>query len=262
VVNRQHDDWEELATLDPYWAILSDPLKRFGGWNEEEFFRTGAREIDEVISAASELGHPLEFNKALDFGSGLGRLTRSLSSRFQECVGIDIAESMIDRAREINANWPNCRFVLNARSDLQDFPSNEFDFVYCNIVLQHLPSKALIRTYITEFIRVMKPGGLVIFQVLSFLPLKYRLQPTRRVYRLLRSVGFSASFVYRRLGLCPIRNNYIPRPEVLDHICSVGGDPLRSTEKNIEGLGIRSCTYYVTKKVDEGIKYRQKDSSP
>ncbi|HZI58619.1 MAG TPA: hypothetical protein VFF39_17695 [Verrucomicrobiae bacterium] len=34
-------DWEEMAAIDPLWAILSAPEKRFGSWDIDEFLRTG-----------------------------------------------------------------------------------------------------------------------------------------------------------------------------------------------------------------------------
>ena len=40
-LEQQAQDWNELAELDPYWAILTASGKRFGGWNTDEFFATG-----------------------------------------------------------------------------------------------------------------------------------------------------------------------------------------------------------------------------
>lgn len=244
---RQREDWEELAKLDPYWAILSVPSKRYGRWDSEEFFTTGDREIGEVMRHAADLGFPRSFYKALDFGCGLGRLTRSMTKYFAHCIGVDIAETMIQRASEIHSEWPSCRFTLNVRPDLQIFPSSQFDFVYSSIVLQHLPTRDLIRTYIAEFIRVMRPQGLAVFQILSYVPWKYRLQPTRRLYRFLRSMHCSSIWLYRRLGLTPIRNNYIPERDVLTWIGSCGGTTLRSEPNDAGPPGIRTCTYYVTR---------------
>ena len=36
----QRRDWDELAELDPYWAICTTPGKRFGAWEADEFFET------------------------------------------------------------------------------------------------------------------------------------------------------------------------------------------------------------------------------
>src|SRR5687767_8439812 len=82
-IERQGREWDELAELDPYWAICTAPDKRFGRWDREEFFATGEREVAEVLATAAELGLPRRHGAALDFGCGLGRLTRALAGRFQ-----------------------------------------------------------------------------------------------------------------------------------------------------------------------------------
>ena len=50
-IEQHHADWEQLAELDPMWAILSSPEQRFGGWDDEEFFATGEREVAELLRA-------------------------------------------------------------------------------------------------------------------------------------------------------------------------------------------------------------------
>ena len=54
----QQRDWEELADLDPYWAIASAPDKRFGGWGAEELMATGRAPIARLMRRAEELGRP------------------------------------------------------------------------------------------------------------------------------------------------------------------------------------------------------------
>jgi tRNA/tmRNA/rRNA uracil-C5-methylase (TrmA/RlmC/RlmD family) len=98
-LEQQAQDWNELAELDPYWAILTASGKRFGGWNSDEFFATGPPQADALMNRAAELGHPQERRRALDFGCGLGRVTRALADRFEECVGVDISENMIRHAQ-------------------------------------------------------------------------------------------------------------------------------------------------------------------
>ena len=39
-------EWEDLANLDPLFAILTDKSKQFGRWSREEFFASGQQEID------------------------------------------------------------------------------------------------------------------------------------------------------------------------------------------------------------------------
>jgi hypothetical protein len=53
---------------------------------------------------------------------------------------------------------------VNARPDLAVLPSLSFDFIYSDIALQHIPPDQS-RAYIAEFMRVLKPGGLAVFQL-------------------------------------------------------------------------------------------------
>ena len=55
---------------------------------------------------------------------------------------------------------------MNTDDDLRQFATDSFDLVYSWIVLQHLPPRIATR-YISEFARVIRPGGLACFQLPS-----------------------------------------------------------------------------------------------
>src|SRR4051794_14384082 len=76
-IEKHHDDWEQLAELDPMWAILSSPERRFGGWDEAEFFATGDQEVARLLARIDELGGLNGRAAALDFGCGVGRVSRA-----------------------------------------------------------------------------------------------------------------------------------------------------------------------------------------
>ena len=249
-IRQQERDWNELAELDPYWAILTRPGLRFGGWDRDEFFATGATEIDVVMRRAAELGHPQGRERALDFGCGLGRLTRPLAGRFDECVGVDISEGMVRGARELNADVPGATFMVNPADDLRLFDDASFDLVYSVIVLQHVPDRGAIESYVAEFCRVLRPGGLAIFQLPSHIPKIFRLQWRRRLYVGLRRLGLRAAFLYRRLHLLPIAMSAISEADIVALVTSRGARVLEVETAAASGLlnaGLKSTTYYVTR---------------
>jgi ubiquinone/menaquinone biosynthesis C-methylase UbiE len=249
-LKRHEQDWNELAELDPYWVILTTSGKRFGGWDSDEFFATGPPEVDGLMNRAGQLGHPEQHERALDFGCGLGRVTRALAAHFEECVGVDISEGMVKGARELNANVEGVSFVVNVATDLSVFTDGSFDFVYSNIVLQHVPDRLVIESYIAEFCRVLRPGGLLIFQLPSHIPAIFRLQWRRRLYVGLRSLGFGAPFLYRRLRLLPIAMSYVPEDEIKQLLHSGVCHLLKVETSSASGLlnaGLTSSTYYVTR---------------
>ena len=239
-------DWEDLSRLDPYWAILSDSSKQHGGWTSEEVLATGEYEVERLMARAERLGHPAERREALDFGCGAGRLTRALSGYFEECVGLDISEQMVETARSLNRDLDNCRFELNDREDLAALPAHSFDLVYTQLVLQHLPSRSPILAYIAEFVRVLRSGGLLVFQLPSHIPPIRRLQPRPRLYRLLRTLGVSPRVLYGRLRLQPIRMSAVPVGAVTQHLEGLGAGLLDVETEAVAG-GVRSTTYYVTR---------------
>ncbi|MBZ5493466.1 MAG: class I SAM-dependent methyltransferase [Acidobacteriia bacterium] len=158
-------NWEGLAQTDPLWAICTDPSKRNSQWDREEFFATGRKEIETVLGYATRVGLCIDKSRpALDFGCGVGRLTRAMSEYFSECRGVDISPTMISTARELNHDCPRCHFQLNEDTRLKCLPDNYFGFIYTNLVLQHI-APPCSHQYIVELIRILNPGGVLIVQV-------------------------------------------------------------------------------------------------
>jgi len=245
-LERQRRDWDDLAALDPYWAVLTRPGKRFGGWDGAEFFATGTTEADSLMERAARLAHPRERRRALDFGCGLGRVTRALARHFDTCVGVDISEDMLAGARRANATVEGVSFVR--AGDLSRFPDREFDLVYSTIVLQHVPDRSAIGAYIAEFCRVLRPDGLIAFQLPSHIPAIYRLQWQRRLYSVLRRLGVGAPFLYRRLRLQPMAMSFVPEPAVVRLLNSLGARVLDvETESAAVASGMKLTSYYATR---------------
>ncbi|OLB90429.1 MAG: hypothetical protein AUH25_04945 [Thaumarchaeota archaeon 13_1_40CM_38_12] len=247
-LRRQKRDWDDLANLDPLWAILSHKNKKFR-WDLNEFFSTGQTEIDEIIKIAEQLDYPRARGLALDFGCGVGRLTRAFAKSFQECYGVDISEIMITKAKILNQSIPNCKFILNTKNDLKVFQNNYFDLIYTNLVLQHLPDKKMIKSYLIEFVRILKKDGLLIFQLPHYYPMTYRvLIPVRRLaYIFLTSVGCNKKFIFEKLNLHPMRLNFIPEQEVIEFLETSRAKVLKIQINSYGGILNKSRTYFVTK---------------
>ena len=137
-IKRLRRHWDALGKTDPLWANLTNDDKRGGKWDADEFFLTGEQEIEEVMDFVGSLSVTFPYGRALDFGCGVGRLTQALAARFDEVWGVDIAPSMIEAANRYNRHPGTCHYYLNDRTDLTRFEDGSFDFIYSNIVLQHM----------------------------------------------------------------------------------------------------------------------------
>lgn len=157
--------WEFFAKSDPLWAICTDPAKKGRKWNLSDFFLSGEKEMQTVFEYIESIG--LFVNKrgyALDFGCGVGRLTQAFSKYFDFSIGIDISPTMIKLAKDFNKYPGKCQYLVNESDELTLFKDNCFVFIYTNLVLQHIKPK-YINNYIRSFVRLLKPGGILIFQV-------------------------------------------------------------------------------------------------
>ncbi len=146
------------------WAVLTDARYKDGHWDPDELFKVGVIEVDRVLLTAQERHLTFGRDAALDFGCGVGRLSQALAPHFDSVVGVDIAASMVAEAERLNKWGSKCRFVVNGRSDLSIFADRSFDFIVSLLVLQHIDPR-YSREYIREFVRVLGPSGLLVFQV-------------------------------------------------------------------------------------------------
>jgi ubiquinone/menaquinone biosynthesis C-methylase UbiE len=157
---------------------------------------------------------------------------------------VDISAGMIEQAQRLNDAHPACEFRLNTGGDLRQFESGSFDFVYSNIVLQHLPSVTAIAAFLHELIRVAQPDGLVVFGLANRVPFPYSLQGRRRAYALLRRLGVSETWMLSRTSLTPMRMTWMPHEGVL-RVLAEDGATLRADEVAADGLA-PGRRYYVS----------------
>lgn len=159
-------NWDQFGRDDPLWAVLTAADKREGGWDVDEFLKTGEEQVDSALEFLRTHGVDVPRQRALDFGCGPGRLTQALATRFDEVDGVDIAPSMIALARKWNRHGDRCRYHVNERSDLSLFADGTFSFIFTILVMQHMEAR-FQENYLREFGRCLAPGGFAFFQVVS-----------------------------------------------------------------------------------------------
>ena len=245
-ISRYQKNWNNLAEKDAFWAILAGPDKALDQWKLEEFFHTGVLEIERILQKITSLQINIQWKRALDFGCGVGRLTQALSPHFERVDGVDISQVMIDKANIFNRFDDKCVYHLIDSDNLAIFPESSFDLIYSRLVLMHIPPK-MIRNYLKEFVRILRPGGVLVFQI-----------PTGPINPILRIApqglidwGFNVSRnIYRMISKESQDGwemHWMPRTKV-DKILRKGGGKLLWTEPDdvVEGK-LETLDYFVTK---------------
>lgn len=175
---------------DKYWAKKvyqkMDPVE----YEEKRFSGPAGEIIDEVEkSSVLELllGHfPLNI---LDVACGTGRLSIFLKEKLNEKInltGLDISPQMLDLARKKAKIFGKGINFIEGDIYRLPFDDNQFDAVVGLRFSMHMPE---IETALKELSRVVKKGGLVIFDVWNFdslLRLKKRdcLPEERGIYKI------------------------------------------------------------------------------
>ncbi len=148
--------WEEAAATDSLHAIADqDTPETF-----EVSGRSDANRAWEVLPDSDAV--------VLEIGCGTGRVLQHLAGRYREVHGIDIAGEMVKQGEHRLGGVPNIHFHQGNGYDLEAFADESVDLVYSALVFQHMP-KTVAYNYFQETRRVLRPGGLFLFQVPNLL---------------------------------------------------------------------------------------------
>lgn len=163
-------DWEKWGATDPYYGVFSSEQYRaskLSNERKEEFFRSGEDYVDSMFTKMNTL-----FNKdilpdrAMDFGCGVGRLTKPLAKRCKHIIGIDVSTSMLKEARSNCSECQNISFVIS--DDQLSILTEGFDLVHTHLVLQHIPWHRGHRIVEQLLNRVNKGGYIVLHFVYKY----------------------------------------------------------------------------------------------
>jgi ubiquinone/menaquinone biosynthesis C-methylase UbiE len=154
-------DWDERARKDAFHYIASWRKD----WNPESFFESGEEDFQRFVTPVFERSQWDPQGKTmLELGCGAGRMTRSFSQRFSRVYAFDISPEMLRHAQVLYPDAANVTWTLGNGSDLSKVEEESVDFVFSYIVLQHMPAPKFAFRYIREMLRVLKVGGIFLFQ--------------------------------------------------------------------------------------------------
>jgi len=165
------DTWQRFGLTEPYWSVvISERFKtsnveaaketfyESGRWDRERLYRTLARNGIDRRSLKS----------CLEYGCGLGRITRWLAEDFEHVFGYDVSRPHLQTAERYLSERSVRNVTLCHIEKVQDLETlPRVDLIYSIIVLQHNPPP-LIKIIIRALINALNPRGIAYFQVPTY----------------------------------------------------------------------------------------------
>ena len=99
----------------------------------------------------------------LDLACGEGHLTHRMAKLKQQVIGVDIAENLLEIARQHRPRSPNVSFLQDDAQNLTQIETESIDCVICNMALMDIPN---IDDTFQAVYRVLKPNGTFIISIL------------------------------------------------------------------------------------------------
>jgi SAM-dependent methyltransferase len=250
----KQSSWEDWGRVDPLWAIVTEDGKEHGKWDLDDFFASGRATIDSLWQTATALGLPKYRRLGLDFGCGIGRLTRPLGEHLDEVIGLDVSPSMIELAKRYHRDFGRLTFSIHQTKNLESFAGGSFDTVCCLLVLQHLQSDEAIGSYIQEFIRVLAPGGMLLLQLPDYVPTpsppspKNRLRPRARFTNALHRLGMPPRLLYEHAGWKPeMTMRGLPTDRVISLVRAADAEVMWLSEAAIDASTVSNRFYVIAR---------------
>lgn len=160
--------WETHGEGNPYFAVSTHDKFKTENLDESnlvDFFATGERYVDDVwVEIEKHFVENFNPESALDFGSGVGRLTIPLASLCDRVTGVDVSSTMVAEATKnaLAKGVENVDFVQD-NDGFQD-SDETFDFVHSYIVIQHIDPKIGYDIF-ESLVKKVKENGIGVLQV-------------------------------------------------------------------------------------------------
>jgi ubiquinone/menaquinone biosynthesis C-methylase UbiE len=153
-LKKDNKQLKEMVTME--FPNVYEDAKRAEAYSKLEFpgtYYLAYRDLPKIIS------QHVKGRKAIDFGCGAGRSTRFLRKLGFDVTGIDIAEDMIKKARELDLEG-NYRLIKNG--DFSQFANNAFDLVLSVFTFDNVPTmEKKVRNFMGLGILLKNEGKIV-----------------------------------------------------------------------------------------------------
>lgn len=146
MITDSQDYWDEKA-LSPNWREYILPGRTSKSFEQEGYMQSG--KFSRIVDP---------FSIVIDYGCGVGRMTRYLKLWYEKIIGLDISGEYIKKAKKRNRKVKGIEFHTTKQFKEKE---NIADLVICIMVMQHNSGEKR-EIIIDDIHRLLKPGGTAI----------------------------------------------------------------------------------------------------
>jgi SAM-dependent methyltransferase len=160
--------WTRLGDEEPHWSVIS--AERFKqsqlAEHQAEFNASGAGDLALFMAFLARNGvDPSGFERVLEYGCGIGRVTRFFAENFPQVLACDISPSHLKQAELYLEQCGLSNVELQRIRGIDDIAGPaDIDVVFSVIVLQHNPPPTMV-AILDRLLARLRPGGVAYFQV-------------------------------------------------------------------------------------------------
>ncbi len=231
------DTWSHFGETEPHWSVLSSEqfLQTSINNTKDIFYNSGQTNVIQLLKTLERNGLDYAtFKSCLEYGCGLGRVTRWLSPKFETVFGYDISKAHLESAEHYLKTQGIHNITLHHIREVKDLENlPKVDLIYSVIVLQHNPPP-IISLIIKEIVKALNPGGVAYFQV-----------PTYRIgYSFCLEEYLNDEAIRRDMEM-----HILPQSTIFDIVNKEGGRLVEILEDSWTGLRFkeRSNTFLIQK---------------
>jgi 2-polyprenyl-3-methyl-5-hydroxy-6-metoxy-1,4-benzoquinol methylase len=164
--------WAEYGKSEPYWSVLTanDYKRENISLNMKRFNDSGKAEVEGLESII--LRNDIDIDKlkiCLEYGCGVGRVTRWLAMRFEHVFALDISPSHLQIAKKYlyDNELSNVEFIQMESLKTID-TIKKVHILYSTLVLQHNPPP-IIAYIIRKLLKLVDKRGIAVFQIPTYI---------------------------------------------------------------------------------------------
>jgi ubiquinone/menaquinone biosynthesis C-methylase UbiE len=173
-------DWKQFWEQKSRVSLSDYEVDRLSHIQDQEIDKLAEEELINFIA-------PEQSETLLDAGCGTGINILRLHSRVKEIFGVDFSSGSLERCkRRIQEQGVKNASVQEASVTAIPLPTCSVDKILCMSVLHYLNDEEA-RQALTEFVRVVRPSGIIVFHVKNLSSLYWAtLRPAKKLKALLK----------------------------------------------------------------------------